>query len=433
MDIKSFVIGFQKGKQSAPAAMPGLNIAFGDEPPEDTSKLWVKSAEPNNVTIQPNAEAFQYTDTLTVEAIATRGGKQAYACSAVIDDSIYFFCGIGETSSSRNSYVERFYKSGTRWLKEQITTSWSNSVHKACCASAGTLIYVFGGVDYASWNWKATNKIFVIDTVAKTVSTASVTLPSARASSCCATIGTKTYIFGGNSTMGAGGQLDTILCFDSEAVTVTTLEEKLPERIQMPFCCAVGSKIYIFGGHGYDSGLLNTIYFFDGETETLEQLGQTLPVPLVYSACTAIGENIYIFGGATTTDYTPSYDIYRFNTRTHKIYKCKSTMSAGPIGASAGTSANGTLLFAGSEYKSSLPCVQNAVDTVEAFVGSTDFSLDEGALKIITSETKNVFPVTKEDGVQVEIGVDSIFKGDTNNQAEPIEAALYKDGAWVTI
>ena len=37
MDVNSFVIGYNKGKASG----LGLNIAYGDTPPEDTSKLWV--------------------------------------------------------------------------------------------------------------------------------------------------------------------------------------------------------------------------------------------------------------------------------------------------------------------------------------------------------------------------------------------------------
>ena len=50
-DWPSFALGFNTGKSKGGGVE--LNIAYGDTPPEDTSKLWVKTAEPNGVLISP--------------------------------------------------------------------------------------------------------------------------------------------------------------------------------------------------------------------------------------------------------------------------------------------------------------------------------------------------------------------------------------------
>lgn len=438
VDVPSFALGYSAGKKKGGSGGGvELNIAYGDTPPEDTSKLWVKTSEPNKVTIKPNPDDFQYTDELKVPQASNTAGSYAYGCCAAIGDSIYYVCGTSVSAAAGNSFLERYYKSGEVWYKQQLFTDWSKCPFNACCMVVGHIIYILGGHYYSGYNLKISKAIYAVDTEQKTHAAISTSmLPNTLARACCASVGDtfegKTYVFGGNTTATGSGHTDAILRIDHETLEATQIEAKLPEKTQMLFCAAVGTKIYVFGGHGYDSGVLNTICCFDTETEKLEQLEETLPVPLACSACVASGENIYIFGGCTN-DLAPSNDIYRFNTRTRKISMCNSKMSFGQVGGCAAINESGMLLFYGGEYKNTEPFIQNASNAVRLFIEGEDFPLVKNALQVVTSETKNIFTVAKANGFEISMGVDAVFKGDSNGVSEKIDAALYQGGEWKTI
>jgi hypothetical protein len=59
--------------------------------------------------------------------------------------------------------------------------------------------------------------------------------------------------------------------------------------------------------------------------------------------------------------------------------------------------------------------------------------LADDTLRIRPSLTENLFNIINTDTAKIEIGVNEIYKGNANNEAEKAEAALYKDGAWTTI
>ena len=90
-------------------------------------------------------------------------------------------------------------------------------------------------------------------------------------------------------------------------------------------------------------------------------------------------------------------------------------------------------MFYGGEYKSTAPYIQNAKNNVYAFIEGTDFPLARNSLQIVTSETENIFPVVKTRGIDVSVGVNSVFKGNSDGVGEKIDAALYADDNWVII
>ena len=134
---------------------------------------------------------------------------------------------------------------------------------------------------------------------------------------------------------------------------------------------AVGTKIYIFGGCMVQS--VNTILEFDTETKTISTLSITLPTQLDGMPAAAVGTKIYIFGGN------------------------------GP----SGTKLNTILEF---------------IDFVLAsgnVFGQEDF--DNNVFTLVPAPTK------------VKIGVKNVYKGNSNNVAEFVDAYLYDGANWVNV
>ena len=177
-----------------------LNIAYGNTAPEDTSKLWIKSEEPSNISFpvvwKPEQIIEGITDTGTTLPTVTTG--------------------IGT-------------------------------------AAVGTKIYLFGGYNSNS----RLNTIQVFDTTNNTIQTLSTKLPTVENSIGTAAVGTKIYLFGGYSS----DYLNTIQVFDTTNNTIQTLSTTLPSEAESIGTAAVGTKIYLFGGYR-SGGYLNTINQF---------------------------------------------------------------------------------------------------------------------------------------------------------------------------
>ena len=437
MDVNSFVIGYNKGKASAPAgAGVELNIAYGDTPPEDTSKLWVKTSEPSKVTIQPNMDGFAFEDELKKQ---TTFSNIAHACSAVSGNNMYIIGGASSTNAMTQKVVNKIYRSSaTYWYNDNGKITTPQPMMRACAVAYDTLIYTFGG--YSTWNNSVNAWILCIDTVASTCNSFSISLPYSLQFGCCARVGDKTYIFGGNTKKDASGRTGKILRFVPENSTIEQTAEEFPTGIQNMCCEAVGTKIYLFGGNTATDGTVDTIYCFDTETETLLLLETRLPVPLAGAACASIGDYIYIFGGCVDFNApTHSYNIYRFNTQTHRIEKTSASMPKGVYALCANTvdyDGNGTeriFLAGGGEYTSSNFAVTNVSNEISVYAPSEDFELPNGDMLIITDSESNVFTVASAADTKIEIGVSDVFKGDSENIGKLTEAALYKDGTWTTI
>ena len=110
-----------------------LNIAYGNTAPSDTSKLWIKGSEAEEVTIT------------------------------------------------------------TQQLFSTLSTTLSVGTYGIGTAAVGTKIYLFGGNDSNG----RINTINVFDTTNNTISTLSTTLPTNTEGIGTAAVGTKIYLFGG--------------------------------------------------------------------------------------------------------------------------------------------------------------------------------------------------------------------------------------------
>ena len=266
-------------KASAVVAVPasggaGLNIEYSQTAPTDTSKLWIKSAEPASIEFSQNPE--QQVQGLTVLDQSIPSGAYGTNCAAV-GTKIYLF---GDENSSAIQEFDTESKTITT-LSATLPSSG-----KRGCAAVGTKIYLF---------YNTTIQEF--DTESKTITTLSVTLPTATYEMGCAAVGTKIYLFGGRSYS------NTIQEFDTETKTISNISAPaMPTTWYKMGCAAVGTKIYLFGGNkdrysSEPSKIYNAIYEFDTETKTLTTLSVTLPTAIYDMSCAAVGTKIYLFGG----------------------------------------------------------------------------------------------------------------------------------------
>ena len=113
-------------------------------------------------------------------------------------------------------------------------------------------------------------------------------------------VGTKVYLFGGNT---GSSRLKTINVFDTTSSAITTLSATLPKAAGGIVAAAVGTKVYLFGG--YDGNPLNTINVFDTASNTITTLSATLPKATSGIATAMVDTKVYLFGG---------YDGGRLNT-----------------------------------------------------------------------------------------------------------------------
>ena len=175
-----------------------LNIHYGNTAPEDTSKLWIKSEEPSNISFPVLWNPEQIVEGIT---------------------------NTGTTLPTATSYM--------------------------ATAAVGTKIYLFGGYSKSS-----VNTIQVFDTTNNTIQTLSTTLPQAKSAIGIAAVDTKIYLFGGRTS----NRLNTIQVFDTTNNTIQILSTTLSQNTDGIGTAAVGTKIYLFGG--YSKNYMNTINLF---------------------------------------------------------------------------------------------------------------------------------------------------------------------------
>lgn len=384
-----------------------FNIAYGDTPPEDTSKLWVKGCTPKVVSVTPT---------------------------------------MGDPNTKR-IYISN--------------TGLPRATTQIASAAAGQFAYIFGG---ASGDYLYDIRKFDIET--EVLTTLSSRLPNRGANRSASAIGSKIYIIGGRGN----SYLDTILMFDTMTETITTLTTTWANPQYCHSSEAVMSNVYIFGGK-----TSSRIYRFDTESGIITTLLPTFPDTARYSmASTVVGDNIYLFGGM----YASAVDtIHKFDTASEVMSTLNTKLPAAMYGLAAETIANRVYLFGGVDNGNELwdtisvfNPVDNSVTTLDitlpnpshgfssalirnkiclfgGFIGEMGSSVAERSstaqirvfelgvlleadkLALVASTSDNITNLSRS----ITLGVKSVLIGNSEGIAEPVEAYLYKDGAWTLI
>lgn len=392
-----------------------FNIAYGDTAPTDTTKLWVKTAEPTAVQVSPNVVGSGSLEKNIAAFNSALGGVAA----AAVGKKIYAFGGkdtYGNGNSDEEGYSKSIYMLDTETNTLTIlSTSLPAAFGDMAAAAVGTKIFLFGGRQYASrYSSSYLSKIYEYDTENNTITVVGE-LPHSASNIAAVAIGNRIYLFGGVYYTTAGSNhLNSSYVFNTENYTLST-NTTMPRNNSSMAAAAVGTKIYLFGGEkATDSSTVcsNEIYMFNTETGVYKKLEETM---MTYAAtAAAVGTNIYVFGGWYTNR------IRVFDTETNTCKYLSTTLPAQCNNVASVAVGNNIYLFGGHVSG-------GAVDTINRFAVLA--LLAENNLLIMTHITDNLFNLLPS----VEIGVKNVYKGNADGVGEPVAAALYKDGAWTEI
>lgn len=385
----------------------GFNIAFDTQnPPTDTSKLWVKATQPQNVTVDYNPDNTIETVTALSTVLPNAAGN--IACG-VVGTKCYLFGG-AYAGGNRSNEINVFNAK-----TEQIATpsaTLPSAVGGATCCVVGTKIYIFGGA--AAYDYLGT--ICAFDTTNNTIFTLSATLPKGVWGSTCGAVGKKIYIFGGQGRENwSDVWYNTICVFDTETETLTTLSATLPVEKAFATCGVVGEKIYIFGGAN-SNGRTNTIYVFDTTTNTISTLAATLPTA-TNTTCGVVGTKCYLFGGSYADGKLNTINV--FDAETETLSTLIETLPQAVSGTCCGVVGLDCYIFGGG--------TTTEIDTINKF--NVTFSLDEGDVYLQSDVFKNKFTLVTAP-TEVETGVSAVYVGNAQNEAENAEAYLHDGTQW---
>ena len=391
-----------------PSGGTELNIGYGNTAPEDTTALWVKTPQPQNVTVDYDINNGVESVALSSTPLAAATGESS---GAAVGTKIYLFGGKNINNTAINTI--RIFDTDTETLTVSPITLPTAAAEIGCCA-VGTKIYLFGG--YASGS-SYYNAIRVYDTETNTLTTINTTLPNAVRGFGCASVGTKCYMFGGSL---GSDYSDAIVVFDAETREVSTLPVTLPKKMAKMGCVAVGTKIYLFGGAG--ANMYDYIQVFDTETNTLTTLAATMPQIGDSTSCVANGSKCYVLCGSIFNGVSNAINV--FDTETNTLTTLAATMPKS-VAAYAARGIVGCKAFVFGGWNGS------ANDTaIQKF--TVTFPLNEGDVYIQTDVFKNKFDLVKSP-TEVKTGVSAVYVGNANDEAEYCEALLYDGTEWQQI
>lgn len=430
VDLPSFALGYSAGKKKGGGAEPNIHYSL-DTPPEDTSKLWVKADKASKVIVSS-------------EKVFDEGGQEEsiaafdistytyHSSDAAVGEDIYKFGG-----RDSGSYKNTIRKFNTRTRTETTLTGTLPTNMKMWQAIAvyGTKIYLFGGRSVTFGGSGSCSKSIVeFDSVTQEVKVLAQTLPNVVGGACCAVVGSKAYIFGGDKTTGNqsnGEQVNYVTVFDLETHEVRLSNNSLPYATGFMACCAVSDDIYLFGGISNNTRT-KRILRYNTHDETFDILDATLPEARNSMGCAIVDNTILLIGG--NPSYYPNVGnwattVWYFNPVTHEFK-------------------NGPSL---SGHGANYPDVKNAVAVGKKIYGRLGMKsqstqvyyelspelgtqlLDRDTLQIYPAWEINEFNIIDSDNLKIPVGVDMVHRGNENGESIKVEALLYKDGAWTPI
>lgn len=385
-----------------------LNISYGNSAPSDTSKLWIKTSEGENINI-----------------------------SNVIENQVpQTFLQIDSLPFTLNYHT---------------------------CQKAGNKIYIFGGLK----NSVATNEIYIYDLSTNTLTQSNATISVATSQLSSAIVGNKIYIFGGNTST---GQVRNI--YDIETDTITTFSANITGDTFDGGAVAVGKYIYYFGGSigGSYPSYRQYIRKYDTETDTVNTISGvslTGTIGRIQMGISVIDTKIYLFGGQyqySGSNYSKLIVIYDTTTDTLTISSTELPAQASRCNSVLiGTDCYLFTQYTTAIYKydsvnNTIQTLTNIVlpstnmlydyptqDTLNAyFIGGYNLStiykfslqvdLTENNLLLLYNSI-GTFPILNTADTQLRLNPIDCYKGNSSNIGQQVKIALYDTdtSTWVEI
>lgn len=377
-----------------------FNIYYGETAPEDKSKLWINHDEPSSYLITnkvTTSEAFD-TDYSTVFPEVRYGMGMA-----TVGTKIYMFGGYSTTRGTRLDEIGYFDTETDTYVKLDVTLS--ATVSSAIAEVKGTDIYV---ITYGN--------TYKFDTLTNTITNLNVSINLSEQAH--AIVGDIIYLFGGEEP---GVYRGWIYTFNTLTNTYTQLDVSLDVAISKMSACAIEEQIYIFGGDNDRTssyGMQNTIYKFDTTNNSIHILDTKIPEPIQDSGIVIIENYIYLFGGHGGAYGSTLNTIYKFDPFTEKFTLLDSVLPIAIADKVPAIAVDDTIYIISGNTPS-----RDKV-SIEKFIVNTVIPYDQ--LLITSTLNKNIFNIINGDTVQMEMGVNNIYIGNTENYGEKLDGYLYK-------
>lgn len=376
-----------------------LNIHYGDTAPEDTSKLWVKTTEPESVEISPD---FGYG-----EVVQTTGVKSGFPTGTVTcEDGDYLYVVVSKT-------VKKYNKKTLEFISDVATLS-TNSV-QSILIYQGILYFIIGHFEDGQYANYFGVKLHSYDLKTNIENTLTGLLHHDDGH--IKLYNNKIYIIGGgyNYYPHNGGSTGY---YNGDAISIYDISLKTIEKIPFSYSyqknnsVIIGNRAFVFGGYNNSnsSTVYNTISCVNLDTKTVTKCNAVLPIATYDMGVSNLGNYIYLSGGNKT-----SQAVYRYDTINDTIEQLNVTLEH-PRYACA-TFFNDTELY--------LLGSNAIVDKLQI-----DVPLSNTKLKIISDWLNNQFAVINSNSARVMIGVNKAFKGDENNKAKEVTAYVYDGVNW---
>lgn len=417
-DWPSFALGFNTGKSKGGGGVE-LNIAYGDTPPEDTTKLWAKTTKPSRVVV---AEPVHISDIPTESSVETKIKYQRTRYGVQIGTKIYRIGGgmNGIGSSIGASTVFDVETNKFEQLAGPTDYYYAAYGVRPSCA-VGKKIYLFGGdssLTNASEFFK-TGPITIYDTETKEWRNCEKSLGSALGGMACEAIGTKIYLFGGVYN---GTYSKNIYCFDTETESLVSAGT-LPSSFAPGGSVAIGTKIYLFGGKSSAYSSRTNSYCYDIETETISSI-KSLASAASNIGCCELNGVAYLFGGEKNVSGSPEYNsIIAYYPDTNTYETLDFSLPKPASGTSCAVIGEAIYLIGGLSGDKGF----------EVRLCTLDPQLDNGVIQILTNDGKTEVTLVTTESFTLKVPVAKVVKGNESNIGKYVAAARHNGSSWVTI
>lgn len=392
-----------------------FNIAYGDTPPEDTSKLWAKCDPATRLRMM---SADEPQTMCAMSPLSTElPVKWSQSGFATVGTKIYLFGNSVDLHINSNKIIVVDTETETATT---LSVTIFGYLYGIAATVVGTTIYLLGG--HAGAGAQTTIQMFDAET--EIVTTLSVTLPTRVSHSTAQAVENKVYVFGGKQH---ASYQKVIMMLDTDSMTTSTMPVSFSSGRAGVASVAIGSNIYLFGGRTSDYYIYaNGIYLFDTITETLT-LCTTLPTAAGFCATAAIGDNVYILGGESGygNKNPPMDTILVFNTASGELTTSSVKMSI-PIDCAA-SAVLGTTIYVLGGYMGYINNTHTYSSTIQRYGYAVPLNND--SLGIVPGGLDNKFELMPN----LHLGVDKVYRGGAYNAAEDAEAYIYKNGEWTLI
>lgn len=418
-DWPSFALGFNTGKsKGGSGGGMELNIAYGDTPPEDTTKMWCKTSQADGVDIL-------LVD--RIDSLPALSKNIAAGALVVVDNKIYIVCPTTDPYSGASGAESKIYCYDTE-TKEILPGTFKTRNRGGCSAwYYNGKVYSFGG---STTNRMYNNSVTMTKLSDGSKTELSFSFDGYTFGMAIGTMNEKVYLLGGGNDSDSGSGSKRIACFDCETDTITTIDAELPAGRVGAGYVTHGNNIYVIGGAAGSYIGQTTIYRFDMVTHDVETMAY-LPKKLFRPACALFGDEIYIMYGTekinTSASEVSNDSIYVYNILENTVKefpeKVNKPMKRPPLCAKA----DQFYLIGGYIDNGSVGTPTNQVNTFRAYPVSRPDCLaieiaDAGVpFSVFTGQNNVCCPVY------------GVFKGNDDGTAEPVETAIYNGDEWQTI